>query len=590
MVMTMNELNRLLKYSLEHKWMFLTGVLLMTVMVALELAGPLVIMRVLDGHIGLGAGNIEPRPIIMLLMVYAAIKLCHGFAAYFAQIVLQSTGAKVVQNIRHQVFRHIQKLPIKYFDDLPAGKVVARITNDTESMLEFFTYVLPMFLINSLTMLAITAAIFIVNVYAGIVMFIFVPLILLWIVLYRRYSNDYNHMKRERNSDMNALINESISGMSVIQIFNREKMVGDEFGKLNDEYTESAKKLVRLNALTGDNLASLMQSAVFALMVLVFSSAFLSPAQALTVGTMYLLVDYTTRFFNPLYEIAGQIEVFEQARVAAVKVFEMIDEEEEGEDGGRLVHFDGNIEFQNVSFSYDGKNDVLKDINIKVSKGQTVALVGHTGSGKSSIINLLMRFYDPSEGRILFSGQDTAYIDKKDLRAHISIVLQDPFIYAGTLLHNIRLNNTGISRGEAEQALTAVGGRVLIDRLEEGLDTRLSERGAKLSLGERQLISFARALAFDPDVLVLDEATSNVDSETEQLIQHAMKVVSLERTTFIIAHRLSTIKHSDRIILLDQGRIMEQGDHRGLMAKDGSYAEMFRMQMMDANMKGERKV
>ena len=583
-VKKMTEIKRLLKYSLDYKWWFIAGNILMVLMVFFQLLGPLIIMTVIDDHIRLGEGNIHVEAVIRLLIIYALIKLFHAVAAYYAQIILQSSGAKVVQSIRHQVFEHIQKLPVRYFDNLPAGKVVARITNDTESMLQFFTYVLPMFLVNGLTMIAITAAIFIVNIYAGIIMLIFVPIILLWLILYRKYSNDYNHMKRERNSDMNAAINESINGMTTIQVFNREDQIEDEFRKLNDEYTDSATKLVKLNGLSGDNLAGVMQSFVFALMVIIFSLAFLSPAETLTVGTMYLLVDYITRFFTPLYEIVGQIEIFEQARVAAVKVFEMIDEEEEVEDQGRLESFDGGIDFRNVSFFYKEGHLVLKDINLSVDRGETVGLVGHTGSGKSSIINLLMRFYDPTEGRILFSGRDTKEINKKDLRKNISIVLQDPFIYAGTLLYNIRLNNEDISREAAEEALLEVGGRELMKKLDGGLDAWLPERGATLSLGERQLVSFARALAFDPKVLVLDEATSNVDSETEQLIQHAMKVVSRKRTTFIIAHRLSTIQHADQIIILEEGNIMEQGNHQRLMGMNGIYAEMFNMQVTDKNM------
>src|SRR5699024_5017378 len=495
-VKKMTEIKRLLKYSLDYKWWFIAGNILMVLMVFFQLLGPLIIMTVIDDHIRLGEGNINVETVIRLLIIYTLIKLFHAVAAYYAQIILQSSGAKVVQSIRHQVFEHIQKLPVRYFDNLPAGKVVARITNDTESMLQFFTYVLPMFLVNGLTMIAITAAIFIVNIYAGIIMLIFVPIILLWLILYRKYSNDYNHMKRERNSDMNAAINESINGMTTIQVFNREDQIEDEFRKLNDEYTDSATKLVKLNGLSGDNLAGVMQSFVFALMVIIFSLAFLSPAETLTVGTMYLLLDYITRFFTPLYEIVGQIEIFEQARVAAVKVFEMIDEEEEVEDQGRLESFDGGIDFRNVSFFYKEGHLVLKDINLSVDRGETVGLVGHTGSGKSSIINLLMRFYDPTEGRILFSGRDTKEINKKDLRKNISIVQQDPFIYAGTLLYNIRLNNEDISREAAEEALLEVGGRELMKKLDGGLDAWLPGRGATLSLGERQLVSFARALAF----------------------------------------------------------------------------------------------
>ena len=578
----MKEIKRLFNYTLPYKYWFLLGIILMISMVAFELAGPLIIMRILDDHIQLGAGNINIIPIVQLLIVFAVIKIVHAVAAYFAQIVLQGTGARVVQGLRHEVFEHIQKLPIRYFDNLPAGKVVARITNDTETILQFFTAVLPTVLVSGLTMLAILVAIFIINPYAGLVMIAFVPVIILWMVLYRKYSNDFNHTKRERNSDMNAMINESINGMPIIQVFNRERQIYDEFSQVNEEYIKSSTSLVKLNSFTGYNLAGTLNNLVFAFMVLIFSLMFLSPGEALTVGTMYLLVDYVTRFFNPLLNIVSQIEVFEQARVAGVKVFEMIDEEQEPVELGRLKDFDGQIVFRDVTFTYDGKNEVLRNINLDVAQGETVALVGHTGSGKSSVINLLMRFYDPTSGEILFSNQDTKDINKKDLRSYMSIVLQDPFIYAGTLLHNIRLNSESISEEEARQALIDVGGEDLLYRLNDGMNTYIPERGATLSLGERQLISFARALAFNPKVLVLDEATSNVDSETEQIIQHAMKVVSASRTTFIIAHRLSTIQHADQIVLLDQGEIKEQGDHQSLMSLGRDYRRMYDMQVTEA--------
>src|SRR5699024_3074275 len=286
-----------------------------------------------------------------------------------------------------------------------------------------------------------------------------------------------------------------------------------------------------------------------------------------------------TRFFNPLYNIIGQLNIFEEARVAAVKVFELLDAKEEPDDNGRLENFSGSIQFKNVGFSYDGKEKVLEDININVATGETVALVGHTGSGKSSIINLLMRFYDPADGEILFDGRNIKDISRQSLRSKMSIVLQDPFIYSGSLLYNIRLNNKDISEEDARAALVSVGGEHLMDRMDAGIHSELTERGSTLSLGERQLISFARALAFNPKVLVLDEATSNIDSETEQMIQHAMKVVSRDRTTFIIAHRLSTVQHADQILMLDDGRIVEQGNHEKLMQDKKNYAKMYEMQV-----------
>ncbi|HJE20153.1 MAG TPA: ABC transporter ATP-binding protein/permease [Aliicoccus persicus] len=576
----MTEIKRLFRYVIPYKWWFILGISLMIIAVAAELLGPVVIMTILDDYISLGEGRVLLEPIIQLLIIYAVIKVVHAIVAYATQIVLQNTGARVVQGMRHEVFEHIQRLPIRYFDNLPAGKVVARITNDTETILQFFTVVLPTLLVSGLTMIAITIAVFYINVFSGVVMLLAVPLVIVWMILYRKYSNDFNHTKRERNSDMNAMINESINGMPIIQVFNREKQIYDEFGEINEEYTKSATNLVKLNSLTGHNLASTLMSLVFAMMVLVFSMMYLSPTQALSVGIMYLLVDYVTRFFNPLFDLVNQLEVFEQARVAAVKVFEMIDEEEEPVETGELTDFDGRIVFDNVEFSYDGENTVLQNINMSVGQGETVALVGHTGSGKSSIINLLLRFYDPTSGEILFSDSNSRDINKKNLRSYMSIVLQDPFIYAGTLLHNIRLNNTDISEEQAKQALIDVGGKDLLNRMEEGMDTYIPERGATLSLGERQLISFARALAFDPKVLVLDEATSNVDSETEQIIQHAMKVVSDSRTTFIIAHRLSTIQHADQIVLLEKGIIKEQGNHQTLMALGKDYRKMYDMQVV----------
>lgn len=575
----MKEMKRLMGYAFKFRGHFILGISLMVLMVGFELLGPFIAMQILDRHIQNGTGEIELLPIYQLLGVFLTIKMMHAIFSYLQGIVLQKSGALVVQDIRNDVFRHVQKLPIRYFDDLPAGKVVSRITNDTESILHMFSEVLPMFLVSTLTIGGITAVTFVINFWAGLAMLVVIPFVLIWMVLYRKYSEGYNHMRRERNSDINAMLNESISGMPIIQAFNRESQVTEEFKNLNDGYVRSSNSLIRLESATGENLMGTFRSLLFAVLVYIFASAFLDGSAALSVGTMYILVDYITRYFNPLFEIIRQLDIYEQARVAATKVFELLDAEAEEDDTGVLGQFDGHIAFERIGFSYDGKNQVLEDINMEVSPGETVALVGHTGSGKSSIINLLMRFYDPTEGTVRFDGKDVHTIGKQSLRQHISIVLQDPFIYSGTLLFNLRLNNADITEVEAEAALKNVGGTEMLSRLPDGVHTELAERGSTLSLGERQLISFARALVFDPKVLVLDEATSNIDSETEQMIQHAMKVVSRNRTTFIIAHRLSTIQHADQILLLDAGRIVERGSHEALLKSGGEYAKMYTMQV-----------
>lgn len=575
----MKEMVKLLPYIKQYKGMFAGGILLMICMVGFELVGPLIAATILDRHIKLGAGNIVIQPILYLIALFLTIKLLHALTSYFAQIVLVSAGTRAIQKMRLDVFKHVQNLPIRYFDNLPAGKVVARITNDTESILQLFASVIPMFMVSILTIFSIVGIVLYVHFWTGIVMLVFIPIVIIWGVLYKKYSNDNNHIKRERNSDMNAMINESINGMPIIQVFNREDQIKDEFEKINDEYYDSAKGLVKLESLTGENLANTIRSLVFAILVYIFTTTFLGDTGALTVGIMYLLVDYITRFFNPLFNIISQLSIFEQARVAADKVLEMLDAEPEVKEGQTLNKFNGNISFRNVNFSYDGKRDVLKNINIDAVQGDTIALVGHTGSGKSSIINLLMRFYDPNHGAIYFDEHDTKEIDKQSLRQFMSIVLQDPFIYSGTLLYNVRLNNENITEEEALKALEDVGAAPLMARLPDGIHSELAERGATLSLGERQLISFARALAFNPKVLVLDEATSNIDSETEQLIQYAMDVVSKDRTTFIIAHRLSTIQHADQIILLENGEIKEQGNHEELIELGQNYSKMYEMQM-----------
>lgn len=582
-VMMMKNFKRLYSYTIGERKTLIFGIFLSAIGVVLTLLGPLILKFIIDNY--MQEGNVVAKGIITLILIYLGIQIVNSVVAYFSQIVIQTSSSRVIQKLRLKVFEHVQNLPVRYFDDLPAGKVVARITNDTEAILALFTSAVPVIIISGFTIFGIIVASFFVSFYAGLAMIVIVPIIMIWVYLYRKASTKHNNIKRERNSDINAMINESINGMQIIQAFNREETVLEDFSKINDEFYDSSMKIVKINALTNHNLIETLRSILLMILVVVFASIFLDTGTALTVGSMYLIIDYSTKFMDPLYNIVGMLDIIEQARVSTNKVYELLDKEVEDNQDGELNTFTGTIEFQDVNFSYDGKTNVLNDISFKVNPNETLALVGHTGSGKSSIINLLMRFYDPTSGRILFDDKNTLELNKQSMRKHMSIVLQDPFIYSGSLLYNIRMNNTEITEKEALDALIKVGGQNILDKLENGIHSELSERGATLSLGERQLISFARALAFNPTVLILDEATSNIDSETEQMIQNAMAVVSKDRTTFIIAHRLSTIQNADHIIVLEKGHIIEEGNHASLMQENNKYASMYLKQVTKEEIK-----
>ncbi|CAD2073903.1 ABC transporter ATP-binding protein [Phocicoccus pinnipedialis] len=573
----MKNFKRLYSYTIGERKTLIFGIFLSAVGVILTLLGPLILKFIIDNY--MQEGNVVAKGIVTLVLIYLGIQIVNSVVSYFSQVVIQTSSSRVIQKLRLKVFDHVQNLPIRYFDNLPAGKVVARITNDTEAILALFTSAVPVILISGFTIVGIIGASFFVSFYAGLAMVVIIPIIIIWVYLYRKASTKHNNIKRERNSDINAMINESINGMQIIQAFNREDTVLDDFRKINEEFYDSSMKIAKINALTNHNLIETLRSILLMILVVVFSSIFLDTGTALTVGSMYLIIDYSTKFMDPLYNIVGMLDIIEQARVSTNKVYELLDKQVEDNQDGVLNTFAGTIEFDNVNFSYDGKTNVLNNISFKVNPNETLGLVGHTGSGKSSIINLLMRFYDPTSGRILFDDKNILTLNKQSMRQHMSIVLQDPFIYSGSLLYNIRMNNMEITEHEAIDALIKVGGANILDKLDNGIHSELSERGATLSLGERQLISFARALAFNPTVLILDEATSNIDSETEMMIQNAMAVVAKNRTTFIIAHRLSTIQKADHIIVLEKGRIIEEGNHISLMQENKKYASMYLKQV-----------
>ena len=567
---------RLYHYALFYKKPIILGLIFLTIAVIADLTGPFIAKQILDEHITEGAIDLEP--ILMLLAVFFGLSVVTAIFRYFMFINLQVGANRVVQKLRNDVFQHIQTLPIQYFDNLPAGKVVARVTNDTEAIRNLYVQVLSQFATSIISITGVYIAMFILDVKMAAIALFIVPIVYIWMLAYRKYASQYNHIVRTKIADMNAMLNESIQGMSIIQAFKREKQMDREFEEMNEEHYSYQRKLLKLDSATSFNLVQVLRSIMFALFILVFGSQSMEPGAIVSAGLLYAFVDYTTRLFNPITGIVNQFSQLERSLVAGSRVFELLNEKGEQVEDKRMERYEGNVEFKDVSFAYKGDDFVLKKLNFVANKGETVALVGHTGSGKSSIMNLLFRFYDPTKGKILIDGIDITSLPRQTIRNHMGIVLQDPYLFSGTIETNVSLNDPRISREKVEAALEAVGGERVLKNLEKGLDEPVIEKGSTLSSGQRQLVSFARALAFDPAILILDEATSNIDTETEEIIQHAMDVLKKGRTTFIIAHRLSTIKNADRILVLDRGEIVESGTHDELLQLQGRYEQMYKLQ------------
>ncbi|MFF2911179.1 ABC transporter ATP-binding protein [Paenibacillus sp. NPDC057934] len=513
-----------------------------------------------------------------LVGLYALFLVISIFAEFGKTYWLQSSANQVIRKLRTDVYAHIQRLPVHFFDNLPAGKVVSRVTNDTEAIKDLFIAVLSNFSTGVINIIGVYIALFLLDVQLGLVSLFIIPALILWIVIYRKVATKYNTIIRSRLSEINAIINESIQGMSIIRIFRRQKERSEEFEKLNDDYLKYQNKMLNLNALTSHNLVNSIRSLSFVLVLWYFGFGSLDGSTFVSLGVLYAFVDVLGRMFQPITGMVNQLANLDSSMVSAGRVFTLMDEPGEAVTDGTMPRYKGDVAFKNVSFAYK-KDFVLRDISFEARPGETVALVGHTGSGKSSIINLLFRFYDPQKGSITIDGQEVTSLPKQWIRNHMGIVLQDPYLFTGTIASNVSLGDERISRERVERALREVGADKLLAHLPQGFDEPVVEKGSTLSAGQRQLISFARALSFDPAILILDEATSNIDTETESIIQEALEVLKKGRTTFIIAHRLSTIRSADQILVLHRGEIVERGNHDELMALGGRYFRMYQLQV-----------
>lgn len=523
--------------------------------------------------------NFDPIWLFIYGGGFLGLHILSSIVHYYQLIRFHTLAQWVVRQIRTDVFARVQHLGLSFYDKKPTGSLVSRITNDTEAVKDLYVEVLASFMQNAIYVIGVFGVLFYINWRLALVTTLILPVFWYLMRTYRKYSSVTFRKSREKLSAMNAKLSESLSGMNVIQAFTQEKRLREEFGQLNNEHFQANMRNLRLFGLLLRPANRLIYS--IALIAVLYYFGILSFESSVTVGEMFGFINLFDRVFEPFNQVMMRLAPMQQSLVSADRVFELIDETEsaptqQGEGNPQIT--EGEIEFRNVTFSYDGKTDVLKNLSFTAKPGQTVALVGHTGSGKSSTIQLLMRFYPLVKGEILIDGHPLQSFSDKELRSKMGLVLQDSFLFYGDVKSNIRLHNQAITDEQVREAAEFVQANTFIERLPQGYDEPIGERGATFSSGQRQLLSFARTMAINPKILVLDEATASVDTETEEAIQTALNKMRQGRTTIAIAHRLSTIQDADLILVLHRGEIVERGTHQELLAKEGLYHKMYLLQ------------
>ncbi|SDY37234.1 ABC transporter ATP-binding protein [Bacillus sp. 166amftsu] len=572
-----SDLWRLLSYMKPYKGLLALAFLFLVGATFTEMMGPFLIKQFLDEH--LVPRNFEQSALVTLFVVYMIAHLLKVLFTYLNLLYFQNIAFKIVQDMRVEVYEHVQRLSLSFFDRTPIGTLVSRITNDTEAIKDFYVSVLSTFVKNVVFLIGILVAMFLLDVKLALCSLILIPIMLTIMTMYRKKSSIFYLELRNQLSILNAKLNESIQGMNIVQVFRQEKRMRKEFEEVNDKHYGAGRRTLKLDALFLRPATDLVHIMAIALVLALFGfNALNSPVE---VGVLYAFVNYIHRFFQPVNEMMMKLSFFQQALVSSSRVFHLMDEKDLApvqQGNGESKVDEGEIEFKDVTFSYDGKRDVLKNVSFHVKPGQTVAFVGHTGSGKSTIMNLLMRFYDIKSGNILIDGVNLEKYEEQEIRKKIGLVLQDAFLFAGNVKQNIRMYNESITDEEVEEAARFVQANIFIEKLPERYNTEVVERGAAFSSGQRQLIAFARTIATNPKVLVLDEATANIDTETEEAIQTALQRMRKGRTTIAIAHRLSTIQDSDQIFVMHDGEIVERGTHQELLSKQGLYYNMYLLQ------------
>lgn len=525
--------------------------------------------------------NTTVQIILFVGFLYAIGSILKAIIQFTYQYFFALGSEKTLESVRQALYRKLHKLGMRYFDQSPAGSIVSRVTNDTMTLSSFLT-VLSTVVIGAFSVVTALIAMFTTNVIAGWIVLAFIPVMIFVVWLYSQKSSRLYRNYRERLSRINANLNESIEGVSIIQQFNQENRMTNRFEGENGGLMNTRFNMIRVNSLLLSPLTSLLYFLALAFALMYFG--FPLRETFVPAGAIYAFSQYISQLFNPISTMMDQMTFFQDGIVAGKRIFRIFrildsqqyEPKQNAQEG--LTISQGKIEFKHVSFSYDGKNEILHDISFVVNPGETLGIVGHTGSGKSSIINVIMRFYEFGKGEILIDDVDIRKYPKNELRKKLGLVLQEPFMFYGDIASNIRLYNDEITDKQIEEAAKAVQANKFIEKMPDKYHAKVIEGGEELSQGQRQLISFARTLVTDPKVLVLDEATANVDTETETLIQQGLKRLRKGRTTLAIAHRLSTIADADQIIVLDKGRIIERGNHEELLAKKGYYYNLYTLQ------------
>ena len=566
---------RLIAYMKPYAHWVIFAILLVLGLTTFDLYRPMLVGDAIDTF----GANGDYDVIIATAIKYAVV-LALSFAFNIAQTwILQKTGQNIILQIRKDLYRHIQSLGSRYFDITPVGKLVTRVTNDVEALNEMYSGILVQLFRNIVKIVGLAGVMLVLDVRLAAISFVLMPLVIGLTVLCQKIARNIYRLYRTRLTDINTFLSEHLSGMKIIQIFGRQERKFEEF---HDKNTKLYKAFYREMLMYAVFRPLIYILSILSLMIVLWFGSKNVFDEIISVGTLYIFSNYIRSFFDPIQELAEQFSTLQSSIASAEKIFTVMDEDEfipEVENPKQPDKITGKIEFDHVWFAYDGENYVLKDVSFVINPGEKVAFVGATGAGKSSILNLIGRYYDIQKGHIYIDGIDIRQLSKKQLRSAIGQMQQDVFIFEGDVAYNIRLNDDAITDAQVKAAAEYVNASHFIEKLPQGYHEPVTERGATFSAGERQLLSFARTLAHNPSILVMDEATANIDTETEILIQEALEKLMDGRTTIMVAHRLSTIQHADCIMVMHKGRICERGTHRELLEQDGIYRKLYELQI-----------